>query len=62
MLLARLTFAQLNERCNRVANALLAAGIEKGERVGLLLMNSSQFMEAYFALAKIGAVETVNGT
>ena len=52
----RLTFAQLNERANRVANALLAAGIEKGERVGLLLMNSAEFMEAYFALAKIGAV------
>jgi len=52
----RLTFAELNERSNRVANALLAAGIEQGERVGLLLMNSAEFMETYFALAKIGAV------
>jgi acyl-CoA synthetase (AMP-forming)/AMP-acid ligase II len=52
----RLTFAELNERCNQLANALLASGIEKGERVGLLLMNSAEFMEAYFALAKIGAV------
>ena len=52
----RLTFAQLNARANQVANALLAAGVEKGERVGLLLMNSAEFMEAYFALAKIGAV------
>ncbi len=33
-----------------------AAGIEAGERVGLLLMNSAEFMEAYFALAKVGAV------
>lgn len=52
----RLTFAELNGRCNQLANALLASGIEKGERVGLLLMNSAEFMEAYFALAKIGAV------
>ena len=52
----RLTFAALNSRCNRLANALVDAGIEKGERVGLLLMNSAEFMEAYFALAKIGAV------
>ena len=52
----RLTFRELNSRCNRVANALCAAGIEKGERVGLLLMNSAEFMEAYFALAKVGAV------
>ena len=52
----RLTFAELNERCNRLAHALLDGGIAKGERVGLLLMNSAEFMEAYFALAKVGAV------
>jgi acyl-CoA synthetase (AMP-forming)/AMP-acid ligase II len=52
----RLSFSELNSRCNQLANALLAAGVEKGERVGMLLMNSSEFMEAYFALAKIGAV------
>jgi O-succinylbenzoate-CoA ligase len=52
----RLTFAQLNVRANRLANALLNAGIEKGERVALLLMNCAEFMEAYFALGKIGAV------
>ena len=52
----RLTFAELNERSNRIANALTAAGVRKGERVALLLMNSAEFMEAYFGLAKIGAV------
>jgi O-succinylbenzoate-CoA ligase len=52
----RLTYAELNRRCNRLANALRDAGIERGERVGLLLMNSAEFMEAYFALAKVGAV------
>ncbi|MFM7120333.1 MAG: AMP-binding protein, partial [Gammaproteobacteria bacterium] len=52
----RLTFRDLNDRCNRLANALLDHGIAKGERVGLLLMNSAEFMEAYFALAKVGAV------
>ncbi|MGD8832519.1 MAG: long-chain-fatty-acid--CoA ligase, partial [Pseudomonadales bacterium] len=52
----RLTYGELNSRANRVANAFLAAGIQKGERVGLLLMNSAEFMESYFALAKIGAV------
>ena len=52
----RLTFAELNARCNRVGNAFAAAGVGKGERVGLLLMNSAEFLEAYFALAKIGAV------
>lgn len=52
----RLTYRELNESCNRLANAFITAGVEKGERVGLLLMNSREFMEAYYALAKIGAV------
>ena len=52
----RLTFAELNARSNQCANAFKDAGIQKEERVGLLLMNSPEFMEAYFALGKIGAV------
>ena len=52
----RLTFAKLNERGNRVANAFVEAGVRKNERVALLLTNSAEFMESYFGLAKIGAV------
>ena len=52
----RLTFAELNARSNRIANAFVAAGIQKGERVALLLMNSAEFVEAFFALGKVGAV------
>ena len=52
----RLTFAQLSERSMRVANALLADGVQPGDRVGLLLMNSAEFVESYFAIARIGAV------
>jgi O-succinylbenzoate-CoA ligase len=52
----RFTFAQLNTRANRVANGLLAAGIRPGDRVATLLMNSIEFVETYFAVAKIGAV------
>ena len=52
----RLTYEELNNRCNQLANSFVGAGIAKGDRVGLLLMNSSEFMESYYALAKIGAV------
>lgn len=52
----RLSYAELNASSNRIANAFIGAGIQKEERVGLLLMNSREFMEAYYALAKIGAV------
>ena len=34
----RYTFAELNREANRLANALLALGVEKGDRVGLLMM------------------------
>ena len=49
----RYTYDELNERCNQIANAYLNAGIQKGDRVAFLLMNSIEFMESYFALAKI---------
>ena len=52
----RLSFAQLHARVSQLANAFLDSGIEKGERVGLLAMNSAEFVESYFALGTIGAV------
>ena len=52
----RFTFAELNGRANRVANGLLDSGIRPGDRVTTLLKNSIEFVETYFAIAKIGAV------
>lgn len=52
----RLTYTGLNDRVNKVANALLSSGIKKGDRVAILQMNSIEFVEAFFALAKIGAI------
>ena len=52
----RFTFAEWNLRSNRTANALRELGVGKGDRVALLLMNSVEYMEAFFAIAKIGAV------
>jgi len=52
----RFTFAELNARANRIANALLRDGIAPGDRVATLLKNSVEFVETYFAAAKIGAV------
>jgi len=50
------TFAELSERVNRLANALLGLGIEKGNVVALLEVNCNQYVEAYYAVAKIGAI------
>ena len=52
----RYTFAELNERANKLANAFLDAGVTPGTRVAFLLMNGIEFVEAYLGLAKIGAV------
>tara|TARA_R110002072_G_scaffold89232_5_gene200003 strand:+ start:30080 stop:31627 length:1548 start_codon:yes stop_codon:yes gene_type:complete len=52
----RLDFSTLNERCNQVANGLVAAGVRPGDRVALLMVNGAEFIESYFAVAKIGAV------
>ena len=52
----RLTYRQFNARINRLAHALMDIGVKKGEHVAILMFNCHQYLEAYFALAKIGAV------
>jgi acyl-CoA synthetase (AMP-forming)/AMP-acid ligase II len=52
----RLTYRQLNARINRLAHALMDLGIKRGSKVAILSFNNNQFMEAYFALGKIGGV------
>ncbi len=53
----RFSFAELDARANRTANFLASElGVRKGDRVALLLMNSPEFMESFFAIAKLGAV------
>lgn len=50
------TFSQTNERVNRLANSLSKLGVVKGDRVGMIQVNCNQYIEAYFAAAKLGAI------
>jgi acyl-CoA synthetase (AMP-forming)/AMP-acid ligase II len=52
----RHTFAELDRRANRAANAFAARGVRPGDRVALLLMNGVEYLESFFGLAKLGAV------
>ncbi|GAA4414412.1 AMP-binding protein [Quisquiliibacterium transsilvanicum] len=52
----RFTFRQTNERVNRLANALTALGLVKGDVVAFLSTNRVEVVEIYFALAKTGIV------
>jgi len=51
----RTTWSELGERVNRVANALIALGITKGDRVALLSRNSVKYVEAFFGTLSAGA-------
>ena len=51
-----LTYGTLNERVNRLANGLSTMGLNKGDRIGVLVHNCHQFIEIYFAAAKTGGV------
>ncbi len=53
---ARLSFAELSERSNRVANGLLALGVKRGDRILLMLGNVVPLWEVMLAAMKIGAV------
>lgn len=50
------TYAEFENAVNRTANMLLANGIAKGNVVSLLLPNSAEYIIAYFACFKIGAI------
>lgn len=52
----RLTYGRFQERVNRLANALAALGVGKGDRVVLLAPNDYRFLECFYGVTAIGAV------
>ena len=53
---SRISFEELQSRVNRLANALADLGVGAGDRVAMLQVNCNQYIEAYFATAKLDAV------
>jgi fatty-acyl-CoA synthase len=52
----RLTYAELDAAVDRLASGLIAAGIAKGERVGIWAPNCAEWVLVQFATAKAGAI------
>ena len=52
-----LTYAALEQRSNRLANALLAQGLKRGDRVGIYLPNCTEIVEIELACYKAGLVK-----
>ena len=50
------THAELHERAARLAAALAAGGVRRGDRVALLLHNGFEFVESLLACHRLGAI------
>ena len=54
----KISYRELRDQIDRFATALCDLGVKKGDKVALLLLNSPQFIIAYFGSLKAGAVVT----
>jgi acyl-CoA synthetase (AMP-forming)/AMP-acid ligase II len=53
---ARLGYADLRERANRLSGALVALGVQPGDRIGTLAWNTRDHLEVYYGVMGIGGV------
>jgi len=54
---AKITYKEMDELTNRLAAGLAELGVKKGDRVGIFMPNTPQFVMAYFGILKAGGVE-----
>lgn len=52
-----ISYAEANRRANKVANAFAGKGVKKGTRVALLLRNCLEYLDLWFGLSKLGAIQ-----
>ncbi|MFZ6644500.1 class I adenylate-forming enzyme family protein [Undibacterium sp. TJN25] len=52
----RFSYGELDERVNRLANALSARGIQRGDRITILAENRLEYIELELAVAKLGVI------
>jgi amino acid adenylation domain-containing protein len=55
----RWTYAELNERANRLAHVLIQHGVERGDRVVIFLENTADTVVSLFAVSRAGAVFSI---
>jgi len=53
---ATISYKEMNDLTDRLAAGFASLGVKKGDRVGLFIPNTPQFVMAYFGLQKLGAV------
>jgi len=57
-----LSFSEIEVKSNQLANFLKSRGIDRGDRVAILLENSFNYVIAYYAILKIGAITVALNT
>lgn len=50
------SYKELNDKTNQFARFLQEKGLKKGDRISVLLLNCPEFLEVYFAAAKLGLI------
>ena len=53
---AKISYREMNQITDRLAAGLADLGVKKGDRVGIFMPNTPQFVMAYFAILKLGGV------
>ncbi|RMJ28843.1 long-chain-fatty-acid-CoA ligase [Aspergillus sp. HF37] len=53
---ARWSYSVLNDEADKVARGLLAMGVQKGDRVGIMAGNCEQYISVFFGVARVGAI------
>ena len=53
---AQISFREMDKITDRLAAGLASLGVKKGDRVGIFMPNTPQFVMAYFAILKLGAI------
>ena len=51
-----ITWSVFDEKANRVANMLIERGVQKGDRVAILMFNCLEWLPIYFGILKTGAI------
>ena len=55
----RISYRELDEASNRVANVLIELGLEKGDHVAILMSHSTEWMINYFGVIKAGGISVI---
>src|SRR5207244_11205721 len=52
----RYTWEELDQRTDALARGLASLGVQRGERVAVMMLNCHRYLELYYACARMGAV------